>query len=185
MAKKGNDLTLSPSANTAWDSWAEACGFTSWDAAAKAIGLTKAGIFLARSRPMIRRQTSLAMAACLAGLKPYATVRRCRFCGCTDTQACPDICWWTGSELCSTCTPTIDETLTALCLVGDCGHITEAQVDIWSADQRADAFAWAMALHQHASDNDDVKVPARPAHTMPSPLQQQQRDHTAFTGVNP
>lgn len=32
-----------------------------------------------------------------------ATVRRCRVCGCTDTQACAGGCWWVGRDLCSAC----------------------------------------------------------------------------------
>jgi hypothetical protein len=28
---------------------------------------------------------------------------KCRFCGCTDTQACEGGCWWAEPELCSTC----------------------------------------------------------------------------------
>lgn len=32
-----------------------------------------------------------------------AEVRRCRVCGCTDTQACAGGCWWVGRDLCSAC----------------------------------------------------------------------------------
>lgn len=63
-------------------------------------------------------------------------------------------------------TPTVEETMTALCLVGDTEHITDADVEDWTPQQRTDAFAWAMALHVRASDNDDVEVPPRPAFTM-------------------
>jgi hypothetical protein len=112
-----------------------------------------------------------------ATAKP-SLIRRCRFCGCTAKRACAGGCWWTGAALCSACTPSIDETLTAMLLVSGCGHITEQMVDVWSPDQRADAFAWAMALHQHASDNDDVDVPPRPMHTIPA--LQQQRTYSHF-----
>lgn len=38
-------------------------------------------------------------------LKPPATpmVARCRECGCTDTQACDEGCWWVEPDLCSNC----------------------------------------------------------------------------------
>lgn len=29
--------------------------------------------------------------------------RRCRECGCTDTQACPGGCFWVDNDLCSRC----------------------------------------------------------------------------------
>lgn len=31
------------------------------------------------------------------------SVRTCRICGCTDTQACEGGCWWVGTDLCSAC----------------------------------------------------------------------------------
>lgn len=30
-------------------------------------------------------------------------VRRCRKCGCTDRQGCPEGCWWVAADLCSSC----------------------------------------------------------------------------------
>jgi hypothetical protein len=30
--------------------------------------------------------------------------RKCRVCGCTEMQACPDGCYWTEADLCSACT---------------------------------------------------------------------------------
>lgn len=92
-------------------------------------------------------------------------VRSCRHCGCTDNQACPDGCWWTGDTLCSACTPSTTETITALCLVASTGHITDDTVHSWTDDQRADAYVWAMAVHHLASDN-AVTVPPRPAFTV-------------------
>lgn len=94
-------------------------------------------------------------------------IRSCRFCGCDDTHACKGGCSWTGATLCSACTPSAEETVAALCLVGDTEHITDEQVASWTPDQRADAFHWAMALHHHASDNPDVSVPPRPSFTLP------------------
>lgn len=94
-----------------------------------------------------------------------ASMRRCRFCGCHEMAACPGGCSWTGAELCSACTPSAEETETALLLVGGTEHITSEAIGAWSNDQRADAFAWAMAVHYRASDN-DVEVPPRPTHTM-------------------
>lgn len=32
-------------------------------------------------------------------------VARCRVCGCTDNQACPEGCWWVEPDLCSSCAP--------------------------------------------------------------------------------
>lgn len=87
--------------------------------------------------------------------------RACRYCSCTDLQACPGACTWTGDALCSACTPDIEQTITALCLVSGTEHITDDQVKAWTADQRADAFYWAMAVHYVASDN-EVSVPQRP-----------------------
>lgn len=75
-------------------------------------------------------------------------------------------CSWVADRLCSACAPTVDETCTSLCLVSGTEHITEQQVRDWTADQRADAFHWAMTLHIHASDNDDVVVPPRPSFTL-------------------
>jgi hypothetical protein len=91
--------------------------------------------------------------------------RACRYCSCTEHQACPGGCAWTGETLCSACTPDVDQTVTALCLVDGTEHITDDQVKAWTADQRADAFYWAMAVHQVARDN-LVDVPARPLHTV-------------------
>ena len=91
--------------------------------------------------------------------------RACRHCGCTEHQACPEGCWWTGDTLCSACTPSIEGTIAALCLVSGTDHITDYQVKTWTVDERADAFHWAMAAHYHASDN-DVAVPPRPAFTV-------------------
>lgn len=88
--------------------------------------------------------------------------RSCRFCGCTDARACPGGCSWVGERLCSACAPSIAETFTSLLLVSGTEHITEDKVRSWTADQRADAFAWAMAIHYRASDN-HVAVPPRPA----------------------
>jgi hypothetical protein len=93
-------------------------------------------------------------------------VRSCRICGCTDARACPGGCSWAGETLCSACVPTVDETFVGLQLVSGTDHITEDQVRGWSIDQRADAFDWAMAVHFHASDNDDVVVPLRPDFTL-------------------
>lgn len=31
------------------------------------------------------------------------TVRACRVCGCTEERGCPEICWWVGPNLCSSC----------------------------------------------------------------------------------
>lgn len=93
--------------------------------------------------------------------------RACRYCGCTDDRACRGGCSWTGAHLCSACTPDVEETIGALCLVGDTGHISDEQVAGWTADQRADAFHWAMAAHQRASDNPRVRVPPRPDFTLP------------------
>lgn len=94
-----------------------------------------------------------------------APPRACRYCSCTEHEACPDGCSWTGERLCSACTPDIEQTITALCLVAGTEHITDDQVKAWTADERADAFYWAMAVHHRASDN-QVDIPARPAHTL-------------------
>lgn len=93
--------------------------------------------------------------------------RSCRYCSCTELQACPAGCFWTGDTLCSACTPDIEQTITALCLVSGTEHITDDHVKAWTADQRADAFYWAMAVHHKASDN-DVEVPPRAFHTVAS-----------------
>lgn len=93
-----------------------------------------------------------------------APSRACRYCSCTEHQACPDGCSWTGETLCSACTPDIEQTITAMCLVSSTEHITDHQVNAWTADERADAFYWATAVHHLASDN-LVDVPARPPHT--------------------
>ncbi|QQE80905.1 hypothetical protein [Alicyclobacillus sp. SO9] len=29
--------------------------------------------------------------------------RKCRVCGCTDLQGCPEGCWWVEEDLCSSC----------------------------------------------------------------------------------
>lgn len=92
-------------------------------------------------------------------------VRSCRLCGCTDARACPGGCSWAGELLCSACVPSDDDAFASLQLVSDTDHITEDQVRSWSADQRADAFEWAMAVHYRASDN-DVEVPPRPSFTL-------------------
>lgn len=94
-----------------------------------------------------------------------SAVRSCRLCGCTDARACPGGCSWVGDRLCSACVPSPDDTYTAMLLVSDTEHITEGQVRNWSADQRADAFDWAMSVHYSASDN-DVVVPPRPTFTL-------------------
>ncbi len=36
-------------------------------------------------------------------------MRRCRFCGCSDNDACPNICSWSAEDLCSTCATFKDE----------------------------------------------------------------------------
>lgn len=91
-------------------------------------------------------------------------LQTCRYCSCTEHQACQGGCSWTGDALCSACTPDIAQTITAMCLVSSTQHITDDQVKAWTADQRADAFYWAMAVHYKASDN-NVDVPPRPPHT--------------------
>lgn len=48
-----------------------------------------------------------------------------------------------------------------LMLVGDT-DVTEAQCAAWTQEQRDVAYDWAIRVHLHASDNDDVLVPARP-----------------------
>lgn len=92
-------------------------------------------------------------------------VRSCRICGCTDARACPGGCSWAGERLCSACVPPVDDVYIALQFVSDTDHITEDQVRSWSADQRADAFDWVMAVHYRASDN-DVRLPPRPGCTL-------------------
>jgi hypothetical protein len=52
-----------------------------------------------------------------------------------------------------------------LCCVSEAGHITDDQVKAWTADERADAFYWAVAVHYRASDN-QAGVPSQPAHTL-------------------
>lgn len=49
----------------------------------------------------------------------------------------------------------------SLLLVGGV-DVTEEQVASWTQDQMDRAYDWAMRVHLHASDNDDVLVPARP-----------------------
>lgn len=90
--------------------------------------------------------------------------RACRYCSCTEHRACPDGCSWTGEALCSACTPDLEQTVIALCLVSGTEHITDDQVKAWTADERADAFYWAMAVHHLASDN-LVSIPKRPVCT--------------------
>ena len=34
---------------------------------------------------------------------PMGSARICRICGCTDDNACPEICWWVSWDLCSEC----------------------------------------------------------------------------------
>lgn len=91
----------------------------------------------------------------------------CRLCNCTELQGCPEGCYWTADRLCSACTPSMEETITALCLVGGTTHITDTTVMRWSMDQRADAYHWAVSLHYHASNNPSVTVPPRPEWTLP------------------
>lgn len=49
----------------------------------------------------------------------------------------------------------------SLLLVGDVG-VAEELVAAWTQDQMDRAYDWAMRVHLHASDNDDVYVPPRP-----------------------
>lgn len=49
----------------------------------------------------------------------------------------------------------------ALLLVGDT-DIDEDTISNWTQEQRDIAYDWAMRIHLHASDNDDVPVPPRP-----------------------
>lgn len=62
--------------------------------------------------------------------------------------------------------PSAEETMSALCLVGDTEHITDEIIATWSGEQRAAAIEWALAVHLRASDNDDVEVPERPYFTI-------------------
>lgn len=91
-------------------------------------------------------------------------LRACRYCSCTEHQACQDGCSWTGDALCSACTPDVEQTFSAMCLVSSTQHITGDQVKAWTADERADAFYWAMAVHHTGSDS-HFEVPPRPQHT--------------------
>jgi hypothetical protein len=94
-------------------------------------------------------------------------VRSCRLCGCTDLKACRGGCVWVSDRLCSACLPSVEETLDGLSLVAGTEHILRADIVRWTPDQRADAHAWAVALHLRASDN-HVTVPERPTCTIPA-----------------
>ncbi len=76
-----------------------------------------------------------------------------------------------GERLCSACTPDAQETYAALSTVPSTGHITQRQVDAWDNDQRADAYAWAMALHRKVWDKPDVVIPPRPSCTLPTDVE--------------
>lgn len=65
--------------------------------------------------------------------------------------------------------PSVEQTIDTLLLLGSTEHITDEMVATWSDGQRLDAVEWAIALHYKASDNDDVVVPKRPAHTIEVP----------------
>ncbi len=56
---------------------------------------------------------------------------------------------------------TVEETETALLLVGDV-DTDNIDVEAWTDEQRSLAYDWAMAVHFHASDNEDVVVPPQP-----------------------
>jgi hypothetical protein len=61
-------------------------------------------------------------------------------------------------------------TFFSLCLAG--GHdVPESAILGWSDEQCMQAEDWARAVHLHASDNDDVQVPAMPAHVAVYQLQ--------------
>lgn len=49
----------------------------------------------------------------------------------------------------------------ALLLIGNF-NVTEAEVATWTIEERDRAYDWAMRIHLHASDNDDVFVPEKP-----------------------
>jgi hypothetical protein len=38
-------------------------------------------------------------------------VRSCKYCGCTDTRACPDGCCWVSDDVCSACAPELEGVL--------------------------------------------------------------------------
>jgi hypothetical protein len=56
-----------------------------------------------------------------------------------------------------------------LCLVGDTEHLTDEVIAAWTEEERTAAVEWALAVHFHASDNDGVEVPERPAFTIAAP----------------
>jgi hypothetical protein len=39
---------------------------------------------------------------------PLLDTRICRQCGCSDSLACPDGCWWVEADLCSECAADLD-----------------------------------------------------------------------------
>lgn len=61
-----------------------------------------------------------------------------------------------------------ERTYTTLQLVG--GHrVPESAVADWTDEQCQQAEDWALAVHFHASDHDDVEVPPMPAHIAAHP----------------
>jgi hypothetical protein len=44
----------------------------------------------------------------------YLDVRRCRICGCSESDACEGGCRWTEADLCDTCRMLIDELIGSL-----------------------------------------------------------------------
>ena len=51
-------------------------------------------------------------------------------------------------------------------------EVPPEEIAKWTDDQVRDTDVWTCSVHLHASDNDDIKVPPKPAH-LPEPTQRQ------------
>jgi hypothetical protein len=43
--------------------------------------------------------------------RPTGEERTCKYCGCTDTRACPDGCCWIAADVCSACAEELSDLL--------------------------------------------------------------------------
>lgn len=86
---------------------------------------------------------------------------RCLICGCTESRACPEGCYWViKNKLCSAChvgnLKALQDVLKLVSLKASLKVINS-----WPLIQRAKVLRWASATYYSAADN-PVRIPKKP-----------------------